>query len=86
MVKTLKSVNSKAVNSNTRKKLKSNATNLKVKMKSKVLNSEEAIIDNKNISKEFIDRMNQPIMTFPGSDISDSEKKIIEQMVKYFEG
>jgi hypothetical protein len=96
-VKTLKVLNVKRnfARNNTRKKLKSVEFNLKGKMNSNVANVANVVntttmksntLEYKNVSKEFIDRLNQPISTFSGKDISESEKRVIEQMVKYFEG
>jgi len=39
-----------------------------------------------NVSKGFIERMTEPISTFPGKAPTDAEKKVIDAMVKYFEG
>jgi hypothetical protein len=38
-----------------------------------------------NYSKEFIDRMTQPISSFPGKDITNSEQEVINNLIKYFE-
>ncbi len=82
-------------NINTRKKLKPTQKQYTSKMNIKNIKNNKMNIKNNtrknnkkndnNYSKEFIDRMTQPISSFPGKDITNSEQEVINNLIKYFE-